>query len=202
MEEQEISYQLLRKIQETEKKAPTLTELYPEFYESLSEYLQKLEDRAEQESSNQKEMLIKEEIQNLKKIAIGIYELREKKIILAAISNVRGGTPDLKNMVNQETELYESVLDIMKNTRKNFLKIQENPKKEKNRENNTEKPPETTENTNPILRIKETIPEFVGTDTKKYNLRKNDVISISDDMATMLEKRDVAKKIKSQYSRM
>jgi hypothetical protein len=43
--------------------------------------------------------------------------------------------------------------------------------------------------------ITKNIPEFIGTDEKKYNLRKNDIISLPEDMSEMLSKRGVADKI-------
>jgi hypothetical protein len=39
------------------------------------------------------------------------------------------------------------------------------------------------------------IPEFIGTDAKKYNLRKGDVLSLPKDMSDTLSKRDAVKEI-------
>ena len=94
MEDDEINYRTLRKIQQMEKNSPTLTDLRPDFYENLSEYLKNLDNRFECESSSQKQMLLKDEMQNTKKIATSIYEQREKKVLLAAITKARGGNPD------------------------------------------------------------------------------------------------------------
>ncbi len=90
MEEEEISYKTLRKIQQMEKNSPVLTELKTIFYSELLEYIENLNNRLERETSSQKKMLLKDEIQNTKKIAANIYEQREKKILLAAISKARG----------------------------------------------------------------------------------------------------------------
>ena len=45
-----------------------------------------------------------------KKISKNIYEKREKKIILAAVTKVRGGNPDLTKMLDIEKNLYEEEL--------------------------------------------------------------------------------------------
>ncbi|MCK4902769.1 MAG: hypothetical protein KAS76_05360, partial [Thermoplasmatales archaeon] len=55
---------------------------------------------------------------------------------------------------------------------------------------------EKQENSNPIVRVNQDVPEFIGTDEKKYNLRKNDLISLPEDMSETLSKRGVVEKIK------
>ena len=196
MKEDEINYRTLRKIQQMEKNSPVLTDLKTGFYNDLSEYLENLNNRLKEEKSSQKQMLLKDEIQNTKKIATSIYEQREKKILLAAISKARGGNPDLKNMENIEKKLFEPVLELMLKSRKNFLD-KDNAESESNEPEPVEpKDEEKQEKSNSVVRVTEDVPEFIGTDEKKYNLRKNDAISLPEDMADMLSKRGVAKRIK------
>ena len=199
MEEDEISYKTLRKIQQMEKNSPVLTDLRPNFYNELSEFLENLENRLDSETSSQKQTLLKEEISNIKKIAVNIYELREKKILLAVVTKARGGNPDLKNITDVEHNIYDPVLELLQRSRKQIL---ESKKNENNVEDEKEdepiepeKPDENDKNTNPIVRVTEDIPEFIGTDTKKYNLRKNDVLSLPEDMSKMLTKRGAVKRI-------
>jgi DNA replication initiation complex subunit (GINS family) len=213
MEEEEISYKTLRKIQEMEKNSPVLNVLKPNFYIELNKYLKNLENRCGSESSQQKQVLLKEELSNIEKIAINIYEQREKKIVLAAITKVRGGNPDISKMIDIEKHLYDSVLNLMQNSRKEFLKEKSKETAEpiiskKNEENTHEEKKQDTskevsnleeDNRNPIVRITENIPEFIGTDEKKYNLRNNDVLSMPEDMSEMLVKRGVAKKVNHNY---
>ena len=200
MEDDEINYRALRKIQQMEKNSPILTDLRPDFYDNLSEYLENLNTRLESESSSQKQMLLKDEIQNTKKIATSIYEQREKKVLLAAVTKARGGNPDLKNMVNIEKNLFEPVLELMLNSRKKILEnetienISNDIKAAKPAEE--KKTEEKQENSNPIVRVNQDVPEFIGTDEKKYNLRKNDLISLPEDMSETLSKRGVVEKIK------
>ena len=203
MDESEINYKILRKIQEMEKNSPVLTNLNKDFYLNLTNYLENLNNRLEGESSSQKQILLKDEIQNTKKIVVNIYEQREKKIILAAISKARGGAPELKNMIDVEKNLFDSVLNLMENSRKQFLegnfaeKKISLTKKIKTEEEVT-KSVLNQNNTNPIVRVKEDMPEFIGTNEKKYNLRKNDILSLPEDMSNMLSKRGVVEKIKEQ----
>jgi len=205
--EEEMDYKVLRKIQQMEKNSPILSDVAKNFYLNLSDFLLNLNKRLEKESSNQKQTILKEEIENIKKIAINIYEHREKKITLAAISKARGGKPDLKNMVDEEKKLYNSVLDIMKKSREKILNQKtEEIKEEINEKSEEEKPEEEKpeeennyeeyiENPNPIIKINENINEFVGTDKKRYNLRANDILSIPEDMSKILIKKGVAEKV-------
>ena len=198
MEEDEINYRTLRKIQQTEKNSPILTEIKSDFYLDLSEYLENLKNRLRDETSSQKQTLLKEEILNTQKIAENIYEQREKKILVAAISKARGGNPDLKNMINIEKNLFDSVLNIMIASRKQFLKKESIEKKKIEPKEEPHKPKKSEEkqkNLNPIIRVIEDMPEFIGTNEKKYNLRKNDILSLPEDMHDMLCKRGAVKKI-------
>jgi DNA replication factor GINS len=190
----EINYRYLRKIQQSERSSPVLTRIESNFYTSLSKYLKDLDGRLEKETSSQKYNLLRDEIQNTKKIAANIYEQREKKVLLAAISKARGGNPDLNNLVDVEQELFDSILKLMKQSREQLFivkKKEENTTSEIKDNKNEEK-----DNSNPIIRVTKDIPEFVGTDTRKYNLSKNDVLSIPKDMSDTLSKRDAAKKIR------
>jgi len=197
MEEEGISYKALRKIQQVEKTSPTLTSIKPSFYSDLSGYLKKLDERLEKESNPQKQMLLRDEIQNTKKIVINIYEQREKKILLAAISKARGGDPDLNNLVDEEKKLFDTTLKTMKETREKLLnKKTENKGKLAEEASKADEEKEEKTNTNPIVMVTNDIPEFIGTDANKYVLKKGDVLSIPEDMSLTLSKRGVVKEIK------
>jgi DNA replication initiation complex subunit (GINS family) len=205
MNENEINYKNLRKIQQIEKESPTLTKIESSFYTALSDYLKYLDSRLEKESSPQKQMLLKEEVRNTKKIATNIYEQREKKIILAAISKARGGEPDLKNLVGVERNLFDSILQMMVQTREELLNKKTREKEEeKTVESGVEPKAENKkqeiitpkqQNINPIVMVAKDIPEFIGTDAKKYNLRKSDILSLPKDMSDTLSKRDAVKEM-------
>jgi DNA replication initiation complex subunit (GINS family) len=200
MNEDEINYRVLRKIQDMEKNSPVLTTIENSFYIELKKYLDNLDNRLKEESSSQKQTLLKDEILNTKKITKSIYEQREKKILLAAITKARGGNPDLKNMIDIEKNLFNSILTLMEYSRKQYLeegsKENKSIEQKKNETKEEPRPVLNQSNTNPIVRVKEDIPEFIGTNEKKYNLRKNDILSLPEDMSDMLSKRGVVEKIK------
>jgi len=196
MEGNEISYKTLRRIQQLEKTSPLLTKIDVSFYHKLSEYLKNLDSIIEQEENSQKIKLFNDEIQNTKKLAFGIYELREKKIVQAALSKVRGAKPDLKNALDIEKKLYESLIEQIILSRKKILEEKSDEVKKDELKTETFKKEEKKRNTNPIVRVLEDIPEFVGTDMKTYSLRKNDVLTVSKEMKDPLVKRGVVKQIK------
>jgi len=192
----EINYKSLRRLQQLEKSSPTITHVESGFYNTLSDYLKGLNDGLSKvDVSSQKHRLLDEEARNTKKIALSIYEQREKKILLAAISKARGGEPDLKNLVDVEKSLFDSVFDKMVEARSSLFEQKpidsEEPIVSKNEEVD-----ENPENTNPIISVSKNIPEFIGTDTKKYNLRKGDILSIQEDMKDLLVKRNAVREVK------
>ena len=199
MNADEINYKTLRRIQEMEKKSPSLTRIEPNFYDDLSKYLENLDDRLGKESSPQKQMLLKVEIRDTNKIVTSIYEMREKKILLATISKARGGNPNLKNLVDVEKDLFESTLELMTQMRKQVLEKKSKGNTEKEETVESKKEDEKNggqENSKPVVRVTKSIPKFIGTDMKEYNLRGGDVLSLPADMRDMLLKRGVVKEIK------
>ena len=105
----DTAYMTFREIQLEEEKSPLLTKIERKFYSKLSEF--------KKTPSN----ITEKEIQNIEKIFIGICEIRERKIVQAAHSKARGGKPDLKNMLDEEKKLFDSIVDIMLQSRKRYF---------------------------------------------------------------------------------
>ena len=190
LSDEEISYKFLRKIQQIEKNQPMLSKITPGFYKELGDFISNLE----------KKTIFKEELQNIKKIASNIYEQREKKIVLSAISRVRGGNPDTSNMTPSEKKLFDNIVtSLLKNREEIFKKTSETDvDEEETVEPEKEEKIEEIENkvnTNPVVRVNETLPEFIGTDEKKYYLRRDDILSLPSDMKDVLSKRSVVEEL-------
>lgn len=209
---EEINYRTLRKIQQMEKNSSILTDLDNDFYKNLEKYLLDLNNRLKSESDEHKKKLLNEEIENTKKIITSIYEQREKKILLTAISKARGGKPDLKFMVSAERDFFDSILKLIDTFRSKILEnkktmviskvksdvINKEIKKENKIIDNNEIKILKNRNLNPIIRVIKDMPNFVGTDAKKYTLKKNDIVSLPEDMKEMLLKRKVVEKLELQ----
>jgi len=84
-EHEEISYKTLRRLQQGEQTSSVLTKINVNFYQDHSLYMKILERSIENEKNPLK--LFTDEMVNTKKIANSIYDLREKKIVQAALGN-------------------------------------------------------------------------------------------------------------------
>jgi DNA replication initiation complex subunit (GINS family) len=195
-EHEDINYKTLRRLQQGEQTSATLTKIATDFYQNLSVFIQNIERSVEQEKNPIKLKLFTDEMINTKKIANSIYELREKKIVQAALATARGATPDLKNLLEIERKLYTALVDQIIASKKMIFEQQtDHPQPSAMKQTIPEKP-QAVSNTNPIVRVIEDTPEFIGTDEKTYSLRKEDVLSLPQDMATPLLKKGVVKQVK------
>ena len=109
MKVDDTPYRTLRKIQLSEEKFPLLTKIDKNFYSQLAEYQKNPDDLSERE------------IQDIERIVSSVYGIREKKIVQAALSKIRGGKPDLKNMLDEEKKLFDSIVATLLQSRKNFV---------------------------------------------------------------------------------
>jgi DNA replication initiation complex subunit (GINS family) len=194
-EHDEISYKTLRKLQQAEQASSVLTKVHVNFYQELSSYIKTLERSIENEKNPLKLKLFTDEVQNTKKIASSIYELREKKIVQAALATARGATPDLKNLLDIEKKLYTALVDQITNSRKViFEQAEDHPMNPQATQSNTQS--NDSQNTNPLVRVLEDTPTFIGTDEKTYSLRKEDVLSLPSEMTKPLLKKGIVKQVK------
>lgn len=190
-----ITYKTLRRLQQDEQASSLLTKIDVSFYKDLSSYLATLERSVENEKNPLKFKLFTDEHQNTKKIANSIYELREKKIVQAALATARGATPDLSNLLEIEKKLYSSLVEQIKTARKDIFEIPSDRSAQTSPASPT-KTPLKGANTRPIVRVLEDTPEFIGTDGKIYLLRKEDVLSLPSEMTEPLLKKQIISQVK------
>ena len=198
MDIDELNYKTLRKIQQIEEKTPALSKINPELYINFSDYIKILNLRFKNEINEQKKIILKNEINNTKKIIKNIYEQREKKILIAIMTKVRGGEPNLKNLVNTEKILFESILEIVIRKRQQIMdkKVIKNDLVNDNKTNIKKVEKKVKNENNKIFLVRDNIPEFIGTDARKYNLRKDDLITIPKNTSELLLNKRVVKEIK------
>ena len=195
-EQEDISYKTLRRLQQDEQASSLLTKVGVNFYKELSSYIKTLEQSIEHEKNPLKLKLFGDEIQNTKKIANSIYELREKKIVQAALATARGATPEMAHFLDIEKKLYYSLVEQILSSRKEILE----PPTDHPVVKPEPSPPVTQEkqasNAHPIVRVLEDTPTFIGTDGNTYSLRKEDVLSMPHEMTEPLLKKKVVKQVK------
>jgi DNA replication initiation complex subunit (GINS family) len=195
-EHEDINYKTLRRIQQDEQTLSLLTKITVNFYKDLSSYMKTIERSIEYEKNPLKLKLFSDEIQNTKKIANSIYELREKKIVQTALATARGATPDLTNFLEIEKKLYRSLVEQIMVSRKEIFEKPTEPLATTPPASPTHTPVKEDSNTHPIVRVLEDTPEFIGTDGKSYLLRKEDVLSMPSEMTEPLLKKKVVKQVK------
>lgn len=203
MSKDSVDYKILRKIQQEEKSSPFLTKIDYHLFEDAEAYHSVLVDRLQKDVKPSRQLIISEQIQNVEKIIKSIYEIREKKIILAAMAKARGGNPNEKHFISLEKTLFLTVHSLLLKNREHLLyqKVQKNKDAYKN-ERELETEPQTNlhetlildknEEVTIIVRILETIPTFIGTDTREYHLKKHDIVSLPKNLASMLISKKVA----------
>ncbi len=178
-----LSYSKLRNIEQREKASSFLTDIGPDFYKQAIQHIKELEERVEEEKiknpASKKLVLLADELRNTKRVWENIFERREKKIVLAALSAVRGGKAIPENLTREEKVFYEALVSLLKEHRKRIFESQEKEFV--------------------IVRITKDIPQFVGSDMKKYSLKKEDVISLPPDVAKVLLARGAAEAIKADF---
>ena len=178
-----LSYSKLRNIEQKEKASPFLTNIGIDFYKQAAQHIKELEEKVEEEKiknpTSKKLVLLSDELRNTKRIWESIFERREKKIVLAALSAVRGGKALPENLTREEKIFFDSLLELLKEHRKRIF--------------------EGYEKEFVIIRILKDIPQFVGSDMKKYSLKKEDVISLPQDVAKVLIQRKAAEEITANF---
>ena len=125
-EEEEFDYPTLVNKWRRERGATALTKMDGHFYEAFDRHLKQLrEDYTREHAVNPatpKVLILQDELMNLQRVRDDIYDLREKKIVTAAVIAARGGNPDRGNMTKEEDILFDEVLRVLRDARRNLLR--------------------------------------------------------------------------------
>jgi DNA replication initiation complex subunit (GINS family) len=173
-----------------------------------------------------KTMMLEDEYIKAEKRTAQIYEHRERKIVFLALSAANSGNPDLKLLTKNEKDAFSEIVRILSENRSKIMLEKENQtcsttsflskegletKEPKEKENiKIEKEIEKSksesdieisefdedENENPVLLILEDIPSF-ETEEGSYDLKRNDAISLSKNVANILCAHKKARVIKA-----
>lgn len=121
---EEMSFGKITQLYREERKNKRLSEISPIFYSQLAEYLSRLKEELskEKDKTSTKTKMLKDEIDKAVKKAEQIYEYRERKIALSALSEASGEMPDKKLMVGTEKALHDDLVALIKKYREVFRK--------------------------------------------------------------------------------
>ena len=172
LDQEEFTYSALVNRWRKERSANALSKMDDRFYEAFDAVLRELrEEYAKEHAANPatpKVLILQDELMNLQRVRDDIYDLRERKIVTAAVIAARGGNPDRTTMTKEEDILFEEVVAA----------ANEEPRR---------LGPQRV-----LVRVKEPVAPFVGTDLRTYRLGVEDVAAVPREIAHALVSRGLA----------
>lgn len=198
MAEEELTYKEICKKRRREEAKEDLVEIKEEFYNELSKYIRNKMDRYQDKKEKNKGKMgdrivkkIEKEIKNTRKMARNIYDKREGKIVLRALSDARRETKidDTSSMLPHEENLYFQIKEVLEKYRKNLLRhvlFGEYGRKGEGKNNK-------------MVQLEEDVPEFVWKNNKKYGpFKKKRIANIPRELANFLIDKGKAKGVKKK----
>ena len=125
-DEEEFTYASLVNRWRRERASAALTRMEGHFYEAFDRHLRQLREEYQKEHAlnpaTPKVLILQDELMNLQRVRDDLYDLREKKMVTAALIAARGGNPDRANMTKEEEVLFDEVLRVLRDARRNLLR--------------------------------------------------------------------------------
>lgn len=192
-----ITYETLYEILRREKLRAELQPLDKSFLKDIVNYLndkQSIFDSQMKKTSifsGSETQKTQKQIENIKRMVQELYEKRENKIVqLAVFSSRTDERSDFQEMLEEEKALYEELVSLLNNFRKNILlnvlslKAPEIQQKEEPKELKKDDKP-----SNRLIRFLHATPKFVGDDLKVYGpFEEEDVAALPLKVANILVK--------------
>ncbi len=202
----DIGFKEISEVHRSEKRSKTLTKLPHLFYDLAGEHLELLKDQYKEKARNPSStdaLIHQDNIKKINKRLCQIYDLRERKIVIAALNGVEGSQPP-KDMTKTEAKMYTEVISTLKRFRE--CPIDEPVEVQTSI---TSKPAPTViepvaakggfpeeevkkESVTCLVRVLEEVPPFVDVD-QTYNLKKEDVVTLPEKFARILSLKGAVK---------
>ena len=197
-----ITYETIRNAHRAEKEEE-LQKLPDGFFDSVRNWF-KIKEK-------QKDTTSLLEVENAKKLLEDVINRRQKKIVLAALSTIRGQLPP-SGLNDEERKFFDEIVNSLKLFKndmnekfRSFDDIAEERIEEAKKSVEELKPVEDTSkmvikpNGNILVKIITELPRFVGSDMQSYGpLKVGDIITLPDKIGKLLITRRVAENILCQ----
>lgn len=125
-DEEDFTYPALVNRWRRERAATALTKMDGHFYEAFDQRLRELREEYTREHAvnpaTPKVLILQDELMNLQRVREDLYDLRERKIVTAALIAARGGHPDRSHLTKEEDILFDEVLKVLRDARRNLLR--------------------------------------------------------------------------------
>lgn len=193
-----ITYETIRNAHRAEKE-DELQKLPDGFFDSIRNWF-KVKEKLKDTTS-----LL--EVENAKKLLEDVINRRQKKIVLAALSTMRGQLPPA-GLNDEERKFFDDIVNTLKAFKndmnekfRSFDDIAQEKVEEAKRSIEEMKPVEVENiamkpNGKLLVKILIDLPKFVGTDMQSYGpLRIGDIITLPEEVAKLLVTRKAAENI-------
>ncbi len=192
----------LIEIQRKEKVSPYLQDLGENFYQEVKELINrkyssysKLRDEDVSIFS-----LALQELENIKNIALDLYETRERKIVSNALYFVKSGEEiEYENLTKEEAEIMRHIINTLKDSRRKILNFGIDRREIRTLiEEKKEEEEEEEENISYItVRILRDLPSIAGIDGKVYGeFKAEDIVTLPESNARALINSGEAEELK------
>ena len=199
-------FTVVSEVYRNERRSKVLTKLPINFYPKAEEYLAVQREEYSQAilvPSNPKTMMLQDQIKKVEKRLKHIYEIRERKITLAALDSIGGSKPP-EHMTKKDSELYGLLVATLRSFRDGVEPpaIPERPKTAPRAEPAAAQEPVVKEQAqimepepeieapekqddSIMVHVLEDIPSFVGAE-HTYDLKKDDMVTLPSQFANLL----------------
>jgi DNA replication initiation complex subunit (GINS family) len=198
-----LTFDKIRDMEREERSTKKLQKLPADIIDQMRDYLRRKEKITDKTSSDIQEM------DNVRNTIKRFFELREAKIINAAIDTVRTGMPP-ENMSKEEEHNFYIIVGVLKDHREKFFEdlqkepsqqTQEDRIEEEDVRNNKKIADNYVSNDKKyVYTVKKNLSSFVGPDGKIYELKENDTIELEElpkPLNDLLIKEGVIEKVQS-----
>lgn len=190
-----ITHEALYDILIKEKTRQEIQKIDPEFFQQLSSYLEEkeliLKSQKEKNSFPEEIKKTEKQLKTISQISNEIIERRKRKVLDLALLNSRASEAvKVKNLLQNEEELYGSILSTLK---------QFSMDKKESDEAKVLKNEDSENNSTTLVRFIHSVPRFVGTDTNIYGpFIKEDLANLPEKTAQVLINKKRAEKIQHE----
>lgn len=181
-----LTFEKIRELERIEREAKKLQKLPDDIVEQMNDYMQRKNKIKEKSSADIMEL------ENVKNTIRRFFELREHKIIMAALDTVRTGLP-AEHLASHEDHVFYSAVDVLKRFREQFFHdlSKETETKEEARK-------DAKDEEKYLYRVRKSLPEFVGPDMKIYKLTENELVTLPTALEELLIKEGVIEKVEKR----
>ena len=126
MDDKGISYEMLQDLLRAERRSNRLCPVQPKFWSKVRDFLVEVTDAfaAEQEKDpfSRRAMMLRDEVQHAKQAAEMLWALRERKMALYGLAQLKDPTPKKPEGITRvEEEIYDALLATLKQGRQRVL---------------------------------------------------------------------------------